>query len=1544
MATQDTENDDGESVRLSIGANLPAGVSAGSTNATTLTIFDDDGTGVTLSAVSLTINEGNSQTYTAVLDTQPTAAVTVTINDPAGSTSVTADPASLMFGTNDWSSPQTVTVRAAQDADDADETATVTHTVSSADSDYNAAWVSGVSVSVIDDEDPFVTVMFGASSYTAAEGGQVEITVTLSADPERTVVIPIVKTEAGGASAADYSGVPSSVTFQSGEVSQTITFLATQDTQDDDDETVALSFGGSLPTGVTAGTLSEAAVSITDDDDPAVTVMFGASAYTVAEGGEVAVTVTLSADPERTVVIPIDAMLQGGATRGDYSGVPLNVTFASGETSQTITFMATQDTEDDSDESVLLRFIGPPAGVTTGTPNETTVSITDDDGLPVLVSNLNQARFREVARLAQWNLAQGFMTGADAAGLISIDLRLKTGNQSRPPVVKLFRDSPDGTQIATLDGPLQLDPNTERNYRFAPFEPVALNPSTAYWVVVERNSGGSPQDAPEWVGTASESEDGTPAAGWSVGNDAKRRSAASTGAFENFESKRVLFIRAKGNLHPAVVGNLNQATLQEGSGLAQWDLAQGFMTGAGTANLASIDLRLKTGAPTTPPLVKLFRGSPDGTEVATLGGPFELDPNTERNYSYAPHGAIALSASTEYWVVVERQPGDSGQDAAEWVGTASESEDGTPAAGWSVGNDAKRRQAASTGAFDTFQSKRVLLLRVNVTPPPRVTVMFGASAYTAAEGGQVEVTVTLSAAPERTVVVPIEATLEGGATSADYSGVPSMVTFASDETSQTITFMATDDSDDDDDESVKLSFGAMLPAGVTAGTPNETTVSITDDDDPAVTVSFGATSYTVTEGSTVSVEVKLNADPERTVVIPITDTAGGGAVAADYSGVPASVTFAAGETSKTFTFTATDDSDDDDDETVALGFGTRPTGVSAGTTSTTTVSITDNDEPAVTVSFGASSYTAAEGSTVSVEVKLNQDPERTVAIPITSTPGDGAEAADYSGVPASVTFDAGETSKTFTFSATDDSDDDDGETVALGFGASLPTGVTAGTTSTTTVTITDNDEPPPPPVTQVTVSFGAASYTVTEGSTVSVEVKLDQDPERTVVIPITDTAGGGAVAADYSGVPASVTFASGDTSQTITFMATDDSDDDDGEAVKLSFGTPLPAGVTAGTPSETTVTITDNDEPAVTVSFGAASYTVTEGSTVSVEVKLDADPERTVAIPITSTPDDGADYSGVPASVTFDAGETSKTITFAATDDSADDDGEAVKLSFGTPLPAGVTAGTPSETTVSITDDDVPAITVMFGASAYTATEGGQVEVTVTLSAAPERTVVIPIAATLEGGATTADYSGVPSIVTFASGDTSQTITFMATDDSDNDDGEGVKLGFGTPMPAGVTAGTPSETTVSITDDDLPAVTVMFGASSYTVTEGSTVSVEVKLNQDPERTVVIPITDTAGDGAEAADFSGVPASVTFAAGETSKTITFAATDDSADDDGETVALGFGASLPTGVTAGTTSTTTVTITDNDDPAVTVSFGAASYTVAEGSTVSVEVKLD
>ncbi len=655
-----------------------------------------------------------------------------------------------------------------------------------------------------------------------------------------------------------------------------------------------------------------------------------------------------------------------------------------------------------------------------------------------------------------------------------------------------------------------------------------------------------------------------------------------------------------------------------------------------------------------------------------------------------------------------------------------------------------------------------------------------------------------------------------------------------------------------------------IRAKLTSVTTLLTGTSMSCEQETGLEVSFGAATYTAAEGGSVTVEVELSEAPERSVTIPLTRSNQDGATNGDYSGVPANVTFGATETSKTFTFSATQDTVDDDGESVVLGFGAMlPTGVTAVSPTSSTVRIRDDDDPAVTVSFGAASYTAVEGGSVTVTVRLSEAPEREVTVPLTATNRAGATDGDYS-IPANVVFGATERSKTFAFSAVDDSVDDDHERVLLGFGT-LPTGVSAGTPSTSLVAITDDDLP------AVTVSFGAATYDVAEGGSVTVEVRLSAVPERGVVIPITRSNRGGATDGDYSGVPLASAFDPGDESWTFTFSATQDSVDDDGESVELGFGAMLPTGVSVGTPRTSTVRITDDDDPAVTVSFGAATYDAAEGGSVSVEVTLNEAPGREVTVPLTAANRGGAtdgDYS-IPADVVFGATETSKTVTFSATQDTVDDDGERVELGFGT-LPTGVSAGTPRTSTVRIRDDDVPAVTVSFGAASYTAVEGGSVTVTVRLSEAPEREVTVPLTATNRAGATDGDYS-IPANVIFGATERSKTFAFSAVDDSVDDDHERVLLGFGT-LPTGVSAGTQITSLVAITDDDVPAVTVSFRHAGYSVAEGGSVIVTLELSADPERRVAIPLTSTEQDGATGADYSRVPASLTFISGEESRSV------------------------------------------------------------------------
>ena len=225
----------------------------------------------------------------------------------------------------------------------------------------------------------------------------------------------------------------------------------------------------------------------------------------------------------------------------------------------------------------------------------------------------------------------------------------------------------------------------------------------------------------------------------------------------------------------------------------------------------------------------------------------------------------------------------------------------------------------------------------------------------------------------------------------------------------------------------------------------------------------------------------------------------------------------------------------------------------------------------------------------------------------------------------------------------------------------------------------------------VEVSFEQSTYTVAEGSGVTVKVKLNAEPERTVDITLILTNQGGAGSDDYSLSATTLTFGPTDMEKTFTFTAADDAEDDDGESVKLTFGSVLPDGVSQGTPTETVVSIID-DETVMEVSFEESSYSVEEGHGVEVVVKLDPAPDHQMDIQLQKTNVNGTsddDYSGIPSMLTFETGETEKTFTFFAELDDENDDHEAVEVSF-VALPAMVRKGDPSKAMVTVRDNGGP--------------------------------------------------------------------------------------------------------------------------------------------------------------------------------------------------------------------------------------------------------------
>ena len=139
---------------------------------TSFAIADDDAAGVTITADSLlTVTEasgdGHTATYAVVLESEPTADVTV--KPTSGDPTAAAVSAALTFGPDNWDQSQTITVTAVDDEDKAHETLSITHAVTSADPNYDGTSPSNDTVDVKTTDDDLPTLVWAYGSYTTTE-------------------------------------------------------------------------------------------------------------------------------------------------------------------------------------------------------------------------------------------------------------------------------------------------------------------------------------------------------------------------------------------------------------------------------------------------------------------------------------------------------------------------------------------------------------------------------------------------------------------------------------------------------------------------------------------------------------------------------------------------------------------------------------------------------------------------------------------------------------------------------------------------------------------------------------------------------------------------------------------------------------------------------------------------------------------------------------------------------------------------------------------------------------------------------------------------------------------------------------------------------------------------------------------------------------------------------------------------------------------------------------------------------------------------------
>ena len=159
-----------------------------------------------------------------------------------------------------------------------------------------------------------------------------------------------------------------------------------------------------------------------------------------------------------------------------------------------------------------------------------------------------------------------------------------------------------------------------------------------------------------------------------------------------------------------LVSNIGQTEITQNDNagaLLILDTAQEFTTGSNETGytLSSIDLELTVASTSNFPVVKLFSGSANGTEVATLTAP--TNASTEKTtYTFTAPTAITLEGDTSYWVMAETGGGT-------WH-TVRFAEDATPAPGWSIADGDEFRGLDSTGPFSTG-TLVALMIRVNGT-------------------------------------------------------------------------------------------------------------------------------------------------------------------------------------------------------------------------------------------------------------------------------------------------------------------------------------------------------------------------------------------------------------------------------------------------------------------------------------------------------------------------------------------------------------------------------------------------------------------------------------------------------------------------------------------------------------------------------------------------------------------------------------------------------------------------------------------------------------
>lgn len=219
------------------------------------------------------------------------------------------------------------------------------------------------------------TVQFGLPTFTVAEDGtNAIVVVTRTGGSEGTILVNYNTVDGSAFDVQDYVGTSGVLTFNSNEVVKVISIPIVDNNIQEDDEFLTVILTD--PVGATIGDPGTARVIIFDDD---TALSFDQFSYQISESGTNAI-LTIQRVPPGTATASVEAFIfDGTAANGlDYSAVATNIVFTNGQTTALLVIPIIDDCDIESNETATV-VLANPIGAKIGAQGTAALVIISDD-------------------------------------------------------------------------------------------------------------------------------------------------------------------------------------------------------------------------------------------------------------------------------------------------------------------------------------------------------------------------------------------------------------------------------------------------------------------------------------------------------------------------------------------------------------------------------------------------------------------------------------------------------------------------------------------------------------------------------------------------------------------------------------------------------------------------------------------------------------------------------------------------------------------------------------------------------------------------------------------------------------------------------------------------------------------------------------------------------------------------------------------------------------------------------------------------------------